>query len=379
MFTFRISFLALFLLLAGALLSVTPVTAQTAGDVQITREHIMEVGGTLGTLLRLMPGFDETTLQVTSIHGEDPIVRTDSEGASTIIDYETGEMINEDHDDRSFFRFLLSDALGRLSDVRSAQQVEIDEAMADVEAQDSDVEYEISVSVERPGETKMSAGRELELVRVIITAKPVRAEDVDPDQLPSTVLISDSWMADQDPGAEAYQRIAGAALGSLSEVQGGEMGMGMQQASAMNKGIGASYEEMAEEVSKFEGFPYETVVAFVSLMPGVELDVQAAMEAELAGPDIDLGAIVREAAKESAKQSVRNAARSRMGRFGGLLGGRNEDKEEEPEEATGPTQIVIIRVTDRTQTVVVGAIEGAWTQANPEYEEKENPFLQPVG
>lgn len=363
--------------LAAALAGPSPLTAQTPHDVTVHRMWSFELGGALGTMMRLMPGMDESWEEVTYIHGEEAIVRTDAKGSSTIINYETGEMIVEDHDDESFFRFAFSDAIDALPTALSAQQAEMDEAMADVEAQDADVEYEVSLKVERPGDTKVVNDVELTLVRMIVTAKPVKAKDVDPEQLPTNVLISDSWMAVEAPGADAFQRIAEAAMGQLMDSGARDAAGGLSQVFAMNNALSASYDELAEEMEGFEGFPYETVTVFVNLMPGVELDIEAAMTADLAGPDVDLGAIAREAAAEGAKDALKDAARSRMGRLGGMFGRRNEEPEEEEAEeeaAPTPTQIVVLRMFDRTGEVVIGPVEGAWTEPNPEYEEKENPF-----
>ncbi len=347
-----------------------PLFAQNPDDFQMTRSTTMEFGGSLGTLMRFVPGLDEEQTETLSIDGVRAISRTDTGETSTIFDYDNGAILVADHEDRSFYRFTFEEMLAAAS--MGSPLTGPDATETPPEAQDAEVEYEVSLTVDRPGDSKVVGNTSTELVRMIVRADPVSARDVDPEQLPSYAMVSDLWMAEDGPAAEAQQRIAEAAarmMGDQSQLR--DQGAALNQAFQMNQALRESYEEMAEELSEVEGFPLEQTMAFVTLMPEAELDLEAALTEDIAGDDVDFSAL----AQQGAASAVESAVRSRLGGLGGLFGGGGDDPPEEPETET-LQQAVIVRVTETTQSITRGPLPSGWFGPMEGYEERESPFSE---
>ncbi len=364
-------------IILAALIAV-PVSAQTPDDVRITKTRTTEFGGGLGLIMRLVPGVDETEQEVTFIHGSEPIIRTDGAQSSSVIDFGKGAFIAEDHGDRSYIHYTFQDLAGMVDSVYTAAAAA--EPGATQQPEDPGVEYEVSAEVRRPGNTKAFQDIQLELVRLIVTATPVRAEDIDPSELPTYVMVSDQWMAREHPGAVAMERLQAAAADQFRETLATQSaGNAFLQAFQMNNALRESYEGLAEELSEIEGIPFEQTTAFVALQSGAELDLQAAMTDPIAGPEVDFGKLAREGAKDAAKGAAEDAVRGRLGRLGGVLG-RNRDEDREEAEApveTMPLQAVIVRSVERTESVEIGPIDAGWTGPRAGYTEKASPFISP--
>jgi len=357
-----------------------PVASQTPDDVRIMKTRTTQFGGGLGVIMRLVPGVDETEQEVTLIHGSEAIIRTDATESSTVIDFEKGQFIVEDHEDRSYLSYTFQDLAAAVDSVYTAAAQS--EPGATQQPEDPGVEYEVSAEVQRPGDTKPFQDTQLELVRLIVTATPVRATDIDPSELPTYVMVSDQWMAREHPGAAAMERLHAVAADQFRETLGTQSaGNAFLQAFQMNNALRESYEGLSEELAEIEGIPLEHTTAFVALQSGAELDLEAAMTDPLAGPEIDFGKLAREGAKDAAKDVAQDAVRSRLGRFGRALG-RNRD--EEPEEAEAPVepmplQAVIIRSVEITESVEVGPIEAGWTGPREGYTKRASPLINPGG
>jgi hypothetical protein len=355
-------------LILAALTLAGPAAAQTPTDVRVTLSRTIEFGGSLGVIARFVPGIDEEQAETLSIDGARPVSRVDAGETSTIQDFGVGEIVVLNHEDESFYRFTFAEVLSSVSSGAAFAGTQPEQPMP--EAEDGDVQYEVSVSVERPGRSREVGGAPTDLVRVFVRADPVRAQDVDPEELPSYVMVMDSWMAEDHPGAEAQRRLGEAAAEAFGEQAAfQDAGQGMAQALQMNLALRESYGEMVEELSQISGFPMEQTMAFVALMPDADLDLDAAMTGPIAGPDIDFGALARQGAVDAVQSAVTRG----LGGLGGLFGGgRNDDPE--PPAADAPQQAVIMRTTETMVDFTTGPLPADWFAVPAGYEERASPF-----
>ena len=133
------------LLFLGLAVGVPTLTAQGVSYSTVTKG---EFGGSLGTLMRLVPGANEETRETTHIQGG--FLRTDSDESSTIMNVGEGRFTTLEHPEKSFFSFTLEEMHGR-------NVGRMAEATAQAEAMEAEAEQDRGTGTQVRGQALLGA------------------------------------------------------------------------------------------------------------------------------------------------------------------------------------------------------------------------------
>ena len=332
-------------ILVGTLLP----TAAHAQDVKYTTVSEVEFGGTLGVLMNFVPGGDTTTEETTYI--KDSWVRTDSEASSVVVDYATGTIMQEDHEERTYYTLTFEQMMTALGKgVQGDQDVESDEPTDATDNQDDSAEMEemnfrFNLSTDGSGDRANVGGYDaLQTVLTMEVEAEATTDDGDAVLVGDMTLISDQWTSEEFPGQVAMRR--------LYEEYGDQMravGARADEASGITAAfehdprLKVAMERSGEELAAVGGPPVKSTTYFLLVPAGAEWDRDEVLAMEGRPISEGLGSVMGRAARDVAASSARDAVRSR---FGGFFGGGGDDQEEEEDPAADdPQASLIARVT----------------------------------
>lgn len=352
-----------------ALVAGAPIFPATAQDVRYATVSKLELGGSLGRVMRLVPGLGDPIRETLSISGTR--MRTDGDDQATIMNADDGTITYLDHETKTFWTMDVAEMLAGLGQAfagldRAVVAAEV-EAEAEVEADAAptadSVHYEIHISTDRTGRTEHVAGYPAEQVFVTVEIEgEAYSEEGDSTVRGSMYVLSELWLSEEFPGHQAEQAFREAWAARLSEAYQlpEEDARNMEAVFAHDPRLREGLEQMEAEMRELRGAILRSVLHFVVVPDGVEFD----REAVLRDADRSLAADVGQAVVRGALAG----ARRRLGRFG-----RRNREPEKPK----PQQAVVMRIKTEIEDVDVGALADELFEPPPDYTEQPAPGTAP--
>ena len=361
--TINLSVLSLFMM---GFLALETAQAQGVSYTTISRG---EFGGSLGTIMSMVPGAQDESRE--TVHVQGSLMRTDSDETSTIVNAGEGRFILLQHEPKTFFSYTMEEMMAAMS--ARMGQVEADEAQMEAEegAEEAQPSFEVKVSTERTGRTMDVGGYAADQFLMIVEMIPTDHETQETaTESGRIVILTEMWMSRDVPGWEALQE----AQAEMAEQAVGAAGMdafaqGLQQAFASDPRMEQAFRENAEAMKEMEGMAVKTVTSFVSVAAGKEFDADQVLAMVDQPLSTGMGEVAAGAAKEGAKEAARGAVR---GLTRGLFGRKKEEpKEEAPPE---PAQTIIMRTTSLVQDIRTGPLPDDLFQPPADYQETDPPW-----
>jgi hypothetical protein len=330
-----------------------------AQHVRYSSISTVELGGSLGRVMQLVPGFGDPvreTVSITSTH-----MRTDQEDDSSIMSAENGAITYLDHEAKTYWTMSFAEMLAGLAGgVKGPEGQAVEPQELEQEAAQPDsVHYEVHVSTDRTGRTERVAGYEAEQVFLTVEIEgEARSEAGDSTIEGSLYVLSELWLSEEFPGHEVEQAFQQAWAEQVMqgfevpEESARDMGAVYAQDPRLREGI----ERMAEELQGLRGTALRTVAHFVVVPEGVEFDREAVLRDADRSLSEDVGAAAARGAVDGARR-----------RLGGLFGGGNRDREDEPELK----QAVVMRVKTEILDVDLATLMPDLFQPPADYTERQ--------
>lgn len=338
-----------FALAACLLSSLSAVSA--AQDISYWTTTRAEFGGTLGRIMRVVPGGSDPQEKKTSIHGN--MMRVDNEGRSTIMDMDSSKFVFLDNPTRTYWTMEWGDIGEMWQQAAEAEMPEAERAAYTDEETRRTVTYDVSFDVDRTGHTERIAGYEAERVFLTFQMDAIEEDEENPDSVTggTMVLLTELWISNDFPATEAMKRMR----------PGGQVDTEVDpMALSYDPRIGAAMERLQEEMEGLDGISLRTVSHFVA----VPLELDFDRDAVLRDAERSLVADVADAAASSAV----NSARRRLGGIAGRFGRRS--REPEPPR---PEQVVFMRVISEIHDVSEAPLDAGIFTVPDDYTERD-PF-----
>ena len=357
-------------MVALALAAASPLGAQ---DLRYVTETDLEFGGSLGVMMRLIPG-GGAVRETTTIKGAR--LRTDAgEDYSVIQDLGAGRLTSLYHDPKTYTVFGYEDIAAMLQRMSTEMQAGAESAVVPVQDQETGAEgnVEIRVSTDPTNERKTIHG--LDARRVFVTVEFEGEVMVPEDQggtgemeeAGTVVLLTDLWLAEPFPEVRALESAQRERAAELAEAARGS-GAAMGQVLASNPNLKVAMERQAEELQELNGVAIESIGYLVGVPPGKEFDREAA----LAFAQESLGGQVARGAARAAADQARSAVSGALGGLAGRFGRGRQEPEPEQEELR---QAVLFRVRTRVTEVERGSFSESLFEVPSGY--TEQPLQQP--
>ncbi len=353
-----------------AIMAFTAVTVgvrpppATAQDVRYTTVSKVELGGSLGRVLRLVSGFGDPMRETVSITRTRMLTETDAN--ATIMNADDGTITFVDHEGQSYWTMNLAEMLQGMSGAMAGAVAEADvEPPAEEDARDQpasgdSVHYEVHVSTDRTGRRERVAGYEAEQVFLTVQIEgEAYAEEGDSTVKGSVFVLSELWLSEDFPGHEAEQAFHRAwaekvAAGFAFDTADAR---DMDAVYAHDPRLREALEGMEEQMEELRGSPLRSVSHFVTVPDGVEFDREA---------------VLRDADKSLGDDVVGAAARGVVGgarrRLGGMLRRGNRNREPQPQQA------VIMRITTEIENPELGPLAPELFVPPADYTMRESPM-----
>ncbi len=333
-----------------ALLALLPSPPAQAQEVAFTTVSKAEFGGSMGQMMRMVPGAADAVRSSTFVKGS--MVRTDSDDSSTIMNAGEGTLTFLQHQEGTYYTLSMEEmaAMARMG----GQGVE--------DYEEDAPEFEARFHTERTGRIREVNGFDASEVLMIVEMEPPE-EVMEGAEAGRMVLFTQLWLSADVPGYEAYVD-AQKEFGAQVMRSGG--GQGLAAAFAADPRMAEAVEANQDALKDLEGLTLRSTSVFLTLPPGAELDRDAAL-ASLEGPLPEGGGLGDLAAEGAAA-----AARDAMKNLGGMLGRRN--RKNRPQEAAAPQgQSVIMRMTTSMEDFRTGGVSNdlfqvpaGYTEVDPE-------------
>ena len=368
------------LMLALPLLAPQPLDAQVRG-LSWDETSSFEVPGTLGVLLRALPGSPMSGMESShALYLEGSALRQDDGSTSTVIDLERREILTIDHDARSYMRFTFAEAGQMAMDMdRMMQEAmlemeedeELQEAMRQQEEameemrrqqEESTVEMEFRISSEATGETR-SFGDAFTGRQHFVLAELEVTDEIEGAEREGGILtiLVELWQSDDVPDAEqmyedwAEQLAQDPEIRALAEemaqsFEGSGHEAGAEALSMWDPRISAGLMQLAEEIEEIGG----TTVSSITTVALVPTTVEFSRDDLVAWEPESMGSTLASSAGDAVRDAARGALRGMFGRGGG------DDEPEEEEPAIQP----LLRMTTM--------------KANVHYEESSASVMAPL-
>jgi len=346
--------------LALVAVAVPALVADTSAQhVRYSSVSTVELGGSLGRVMQLVPGFGDPvreTVSITETHR-----RTDEDTHSSIMSAEDGVVTYLDHEAKTYWTMSFAEMLAGLSGgitPLEGQAVEPRETEDETTPSDS-VHYEVHVSTDRTGRTESIAGYQAEQVFLTVEIEgEARSEAGDSTIEGSLYVLSELWLSEEFPGHEAEQAFQQAwAEQVMQEFEAPEeSARDMEAVYAQDPRLREGIERMAEELKQLQGTALKTVAHFVVVPEGVEFDREAVLR------DAD-----RSLAEDVGAAAARGAVEGARRRLGGLFGGRDRDDEDQPELK----QAVVMRVKTEVLDVDLASLSPDLFRPPADYSERQ--------
>ncbi len=351
-----------------ALVAGAPIFPATAQDVRYATVSKVELGGSLGRVMRLVAGFGDPIRETLSISGTR--MRTDGDDQATIMNADDGTITYLDHETKTYWTMDVTEMFAGLGqafagpDRALAAEVEAEvEVEADAAPTADSVHYEIHISTDRTGKTEHVAGYPAEQVFVTVEIEGEEySEEGDSMVRGSMYVLSELWISQEFPGHVAEQAFREAWAARLSEAYQlpEEDARDMEAVFAHDPRLREGLEQLEAEMGELRGATLRSVSHFVVVPDGVEFD----REAVLRDADRSLAADVGQAVARGALAG----ARRRLGRFG-----RGNREPEKPK----PQQAVVMRIKIEVEDVEVGTLADELFEPPPDYTEQPAPGTAP--
>jgi len=369
--TLCLSTLALFLSI-----SLTPRTVLAQG-VSYTTVSKGEFGGSLGTLMRIVPGAQDEIRETTHIRGA--LMRIDSDMSSTILNAEEGRFTVEEHEGKTFFSYTLEEMMAEMSANLAEVEAEQEEIAAQQEEiqqeeDEPEISFEVKISTEQTGRTMEIGGYPAEQFLMVLEVVPTSQEAVEAAVESGTMaVLTELWVSRDFPGwqelKEAQAKMAEEAMGQTGA---SDFAGAIQQALASDPRMQEAFEENMEAMKEMDGLAVKTVTSFVTVPPGKDFDSDNVLAMADQPLSEGVGEVVADAAAEEAKEAARGAVRNLTR---GILGRRGRQEEEPEEEAQpDPVQTILMRTTSTVEDITTGPLSDDLFKPRPNYREKDPPW-----
>ena len=351
----------------------SPASSVAAQDVRYNAVTDVEFGGALGTLMNFVPGGDQSLHETVYIKG--PLVRTDTDEESTIVDYASGTITVELHEAKLFYTITFEQALHAavfLADAARDGREGTVEAEEDLEEMD----FEFSLSTDGSGKRDQVMGYDSRqtLMTLEVEGEMTRTDD-ETTPVGNLAMITDTWMSQDFPAHAAMER-AFAEHGEEIRAQLEDFGSsaaGLEAAFVHDPRLQAAVERNRDELEQLDGVPVKQTSYFVILPEGAELDRDAVLATEGQPISEGMGSILGRSAANAAADGARGAIR---GRLGGLFGG-GDDKEDEADEPD-PEPSLIARMTYRVVDAQETSLDASLFEVRADYAEDMPQFYRDV-
>jgi len=338
-------------LVAGAV--VDPAAAQ---DIQYGTVSKVELGGSLGRVMRLVSGFGDPiheTVWITQTR-----MRTDTEENGSIMNADDGTITFLDHGSETYWTMDFLEMLeGMTQAMAGAEAVPAEADQMEPGARDS-VHYEVHLSTDRTGRRESVAGYQAEQVFLTVEIEgEAYAEEGDSTVKGSLFVLSELWLSEEFPGHEverAFHEAWAARLAQSYELPKQDE-RDMEPVFAHDPRLQEAMERLEVEMRELQGTALRSVSHFVVVPEGVEFD----REAVLRDADKSLAADVGEAAARGVVSGARR-------RLGGLLG---RNREEQPELK----QAIVMRISNEIENVELRQLGAEPFQPPARYTERAAP------
>ncbi|MEX0893886.1 MAG: hypothetical protein WEB88_17085 [Gemmatimonadota bacterium] len=373
---------------ALALLVTVPATAHAQNrTLSWTETSRIELPGTLGAVLGVIPGLLDERASQQSIHLREGVLIQEGDGSATIVDADNRRFISVDHEAQSYLTVSFQESADAASELarimtaavegaaegtketlaqaRAAQQdsmARFHEAMAEARAQ-----LNFRVAAERTGSTR-DFGAAGTATQHIITATLDAAappDGVADAEEGSLVFVMELWQSAELPTPDALYEEWGARLAEdpavrslADELAGSAGGVGDAGAAGLamwDPRMAAGLVELADALQGIDGTTVRSVVTVALVPDGQELD----REELLAWEPASMGDELRRGAVEAAGSAAASAARGAFGRLG--FGGRGDNEEEEEAQPVRPLfRVITVKediVFEEGGTDALGALE----------------------
>lgn len=313
----------------------------SAQDFSFTTMTKGEFGGSLGTMMKVVPGATDPTRETTYMKGT--LIRTDDTDGYTVMDGAEARITQVNDKNRTYFSFTMEEMQARMAAMMAQANAEAaempEEEMANPE--EAEVSFDVKFSTDRTGRTQDFGDYSAEQVLMIIEIVPRTEEAREAaEEGGSMVLFTELWLSTDFPAYEQYLA-AQEELGKAVMESGGaaDVASAYQQAFASDPRMQEAFEKNVEAMKELEGMQVKSVSSFVMVPAGMSLDRDAVFAAADQPLSESVGSAVGNAAAKGAEEAARGAVR---GLTRGLLG---RGKKEEPKEEPAPTQFILMRIT----------------------------------
>jgi hypothetical protein len=362
---------------AIALLATLTITAlptdlhAQARTLSWTETSAIEVPGTLGLLLRAMPGALDSRTSKVAVHLQGGALIRDDGDHTTIMDADTRQFLTLDHKARTYM------TVGFEESVRAAQQMlgAASEAMAEsaehAEARDElrqamdEARQALTFQIrsENTGRTRGfgaagTANQHIVTAELGVAEAPEGVEDA--EEGGTLVFVVELWQSRTLPTPDAFHQEWAARLAQDPQMQSLSAELAAS-AEALNEAsaavlatwdprIAAGFAEIADAISKIEGTTVQSIVTVAMVPDGVEINQNELLswQPESMGDRLraEAGGAVREAAADAARTALRGLT--------GRVGGRDRPQAAEEPEASMAAMRPLIRVTNTKENIVHG-------------------------
>jgi hypothetical protein len=367
------------LIAVGLLMAPLPGEAQQGRSVEWTETSRLELPGTLGVMIRALPGVSGERETRHAIHQSGRILVTTDGSHSTILDLEERRWTAVDHDDESYVSLSFEESAAAMQEMMAVMQeaqagaqealreaeMDREEAMAEMRRamEEAQAQFTVRINAERTGRTGTVNGLRAEQHFLVTEIESTGVEGVEGADDGTVAFVVELWQSDEFPDAEelyaewaremaedpALQAMAQDMAESLEPLTGEE---GWEMLALWNPGVAAGLSQLAEAMESLEGTTIRSVthVAFVPRGLSLNREELLAWEPESMGDQLrgQAGAAAQEAARDAARSALRGATRGLLGRGGG-------GDEPEPEEV--PVVRPLMRLTQEKADIRVGPVD----------------------
>jgi hypothetical protein len=362
----------------AGLMSPGSLAAQTR-TLSWTETTRIEVPGTLGTLLRALPGGLDTQSSHQTLHLQGGALVQDDGRSATIFDAGARRFITIDHDAGTYTTMTFDESAqaaremsALMAEAMAGADVGLDEARAERDAalkelrqamEEARAELHFRISSENTGRTQRfgaagTAAQHFVLAELEGTAAPDGVEDVEGGTM---VFLVELWQSRELPGADAFYQQWATGLAGDPAMQSLAHDLAVPAQAASDAGaaalavwdprISAGLAEVADAVDRIEGTTVRSIVTIALVPMGAALD----REALLAWQPESMGAQLRQAAGGAVRDAAADAARGAIRGLSGRLGARG-GRDEPGAAADGgpPATRPLLRVTTTKEDIVHG-------------------------
>ena len=371
---------ALLLLPVALLLLPASGEAQQGRSVEWTETSRLELPGTLGILIRALPGVSGERESHHALHHSGGILVSVDGSSTTILDMEERRWVAVDHEDESYISMsfeesaaAMQEMMAVMDEARAGAEEALREAEADREAamaemrqamEEAQVEFTFRVNTETTGRTEtingLRAQQHFLTTEIESTGGVDGVEGADDGTL---AFVVELWQSDEFPDFDeiyeewarqmvadpAIQQMAEEMAESLEPMTGEE---GWEMLALWNPGVAAGIKQLAEAMESLDGTTVRSVTHIAFVPRGLTLNrgELLAWEPDSMGDQLrgQAGAAAQEAARDAARSALRGATRGFLGRGGG-------DQEPEAEEA--PAVRPLLRMTQEKANIRVGPVD----------------------